>query len=365
MLKKNSKIAKSNFTVKKLFDIKRGNGKYIKKYINEHKGAFPVYSGNTFGSFAYIDTFDYRESCISWAIDGLAGYIMVHNGKFSVTNHRGVLFPKIDGINLKYCKFILEPLFRQAKKGRIGVGGDNEYTALPPFMIENIEFPMPINKNGTFDMPAQEELVEKYEFVSDVKLKIAEYQQNINNLNVDIGLNFTFKVKKIADIFDVEKGKQFYTNEYITRNRGKYPLYSSQTTNEGIRGHINTFDYDCIAITWTTDGVYAGTVFLRNNKFSMTTYCGALVLKKTSTNINIEYVYYFLKNILKIFAEGEQNKRVTVRIIKEITIPIDSNGDFDLSAQKEIADKYRKIEQIKKNVSEELNKIINSVIELK
>jgi hypothetical protein len=38
-------------------------------------------------------------------------------------------------------------------------------------------------------------------------------------------------------------------------------------------------------------------------------------------------------------------------------ISVNSKGDFDLSAQKEIAGKYRKIEQIKKSIFEELNKI--------
>ena len=38
-------------------------------------------------------------------------------------------------------------------------------------------------------------------------------------------------------------------------------------------------------------------------------------------------------------------------------------GEFDLEAQKEIAEKYRKIEQIKKNISAELDKIANIEID--
>jgi fructose-1,6-bisphosphatase len=42
----------------------------------------------------------------------------------------------------------------------------------------------------------------------------------------------------------------------------------------------------------------------------------------------------------------------------DIFIPIDKNGKFDLLAQKEISNKYYKISQVKKSISEELEKII-------
>ena len=46
-----------------------------------------------------------------------------------------------------------------------------------------------------------------------------------------------------------------------------------------------------------------------------------------------------------------------------ILIPINTKGEFDLEAQKEIAEKYRKIEQIKKSISAELDKIANIEID--
>lgn len=152
-----------HFPLDVVFDIHRGNGKYTKSYIQKHKGEYPLYSGNTAGEFAYIDSFDYEQPCISWAIDGLAGFIMVHDGiKFSATNHRGVLVPKMDGIDLSYMKYILEPLFRNAKKGREGDNGENEYTTLPPFMIKDIMIPIPIDRAGDIDLIAQKDIAQKY-----------------------------------------------------------------------------------------------------------------------------------------------------------------------------------------------------------
>jgi hypothetical protein len=47
-----------------------------------------------------------------------------------------------------------------------------------------------------------------------------------------------------------------------------------------------------------------------------------------------------------------------------IEIPIKQNGDFDLEKQKEIADNYEKIEQIKEKLKEDYEEIINSRINL-
>lgn len=152
-----------HFSLDVVFDIHRGNGKYTKSYVQKHKGEYPLYSGNTAGEFAYIDSFDYEQPCISWAIDGLAGFIMVHDGiKFSATNHRGVLVPKMEDIDLSYMKYILEPLFRNAKKGREGDNGENEYTTLPPFMIKDVMIPIPINSAGNIDLIAQKDIAQKY-----------------------------------------------------------------------------------------------------------------------------------------------------------------------------------------------------------
>lgn len=44
------------------------------------------------------------------------------------------------------------------------------------------------------------------------------------------------------------------SKEYLADNAGEYPVYSSQTANNGEIGKIKTFDYEGEAITWTTDG---------------------------------------------------------------------------------------------------------------
>ncbi|MDR1580722.1 MAG: N-6 DNA methylase [Synergistaceae bacterium] len=158
--------------VSEAFLIERGNGKYTKAYTQKHRGEYSLYSGNTTRSFAAIDSFDYDVPCLSWVIDGLAGYMMCHDNPFSATNHRGVLLPKSKRIDLGYAKYILEPLFRREKKGRLGENGENEYTSLPPFMIQNIEFDVPVNDEGIFDVTAQQEIAKAYNTVEQYKKEI-------------------------------------------------------------------------------------------------------------------------------------------------------------------------------------------------
>lgn len=147
---------------------------YTKKYVNAHSGNYPVYSGNTYGEFAFIDSFDYNEPALTWAIDGLAGYIMVHDSPFSATNHRGVLIPKTSDINLTYAKYVLEPIFRELKKGREGENGENEYTSLPPFMIKGISVPFPVDDNGNISLAAQKEIANKYLMLEQCKKEMSE-----------------------------------------------------------------------------------------------------------------------------------------------------------------------------------------------
>lgn len=84
---------------------------------------------------------------------------------------------------------------------------------------------------------------------SDTISSYEESIKQISNFN-----NFKCVSKKIGDLFNIEKGKSKYTKSYMNKHKGQYPVYSSQTSNEGIIANIDTYDYDCKCLTWTTDG---------------------------------------------------------------------------------------------------------------
>lgn len=96
-----------------------------------------------------------------------------------------------------------------------------------------------------------------------------------------------WEVKRIKDIFSISRGRAIGKTEL--KNNGQYPVYSSQTKNDGILGYINTYDFNANLLTWTTDGVNAGTVFIREGKFNCTNICGTLIPKR-STKLSLEYM---------------------------------------------------------------------------
>ena len=99
---------------------------------------------------------------------------MIHDEKFSATNHRGVLVPKVEKIDLQYIRYILEPIFRELKMGRAGDHGENEYTSLPPFRVKDAKFLIPIRDDGSFDLEAQQAIAQKYAFIDQMKDTIRE-----------------------------------------------------------------------------------------------------------------------------------------------------------------------------------------------
>ncbi len=47
----------------------------------------------------------------------------------------------------------------------------------------------------------------------------------------------------VQDAFELGRGRVI-SKEEIRDNSGKYPVYSSQSTNNGKMGNINTYDFD-------------------------------------------------------------------------------------------------------------------------
>lgn len=161
-----------------LFDIERG--KVIsRKYIDDNKGDYPVYSTQLDSSFGYINSYMYDGEYLIWNTDGLGGYIRRVDGKFSITNIVGIMKLKNEYknyVNLEYIRRILEPIFRENVKGREGIGGKNEYTKINSTMIKDLDIKInfPINEDGTFDIEKQKRIVSKYKVIEEMKNSILE-----------------------------------------------------------------------------------------------------------------------------------------------------------------------------------------------
>lgn len=121
------------------------------------------------------------------------------------------------------------------------------------------------------------------------------------------------------------------SKEYLAENAGIYPVYSSQTAENGEIGRIQTFDHDGESITWTTDGANAGTVFHRTGKFSITNVCG-LIKIINANELNYKFLFYWLSiEAKKHVYSGMGNPKLMSNQMAKIQIPVPP-----LSIQKEI-----------------------------
>src|SRR5690554_1004539 len=91
--------------------------------------------------------------------------------------------------------------------------------------------------------------------------------------------------KKVGELFELTRGYVLAMNlvQETQSEENPYPVYSSQTKNNGIAGYYKDYLFEN-AITWTTDGANAGDVNYRNGKFYCTNVCGVLINKNGYAN---------------------------------------------------------------------------------
>ena len=355
------------FDLTQFFTPLRGNSKYTKEYGDKNKGKFPVYSASTNLPLTYVNHYDYDGEYLTWSTNGFGGFLKLLKGKFCINGDRGIVIPKEKSVDLIYLQLVLQPILREMAKGRKGEKNKNEFTKVPLRMVEEVKIPLP-TKDKKIDPDKQEEIAEKYKKIVEIKKKLKEDYESIKNANIDIGEKYETELVPVINIFERTKGNAKYTKKYMHNHRGNFPVYSSQTSNLGEIGSIDTYDYDEKCFTWTTDGTYVGTVFYRNGKFSITTHCGILkLMEKHEGNLDYGYLKIILNQTLTKHKLGEgSNKRLGTTRMEEVSIeiPVDEEGKFDLSKQEEITEKYKKIVEIKKKLKENYESIFNSNVEI-
>ncbi len=92
------------------------------------------------------------------------------------------------------------------------------------------------------------------------------------------GFTDPWEQRKVGDIFKITRGNVLpvsATSE-IQDTTHLYPVYSSQTKNDGLLGYYNEYLFEN-GITWTTDGANAGTVRFRPGRFYSTNVNGVLL----------------------------------------------------------------------------------------
>ena len=180
----------------------------------------------------------------------------------------------------------------------------------------------------------------------------------------DDGSNFPdWEKKKIGDVFDVTRGYVLPVKKTreVSDNEYKYPVYSSQTKNNGLMGFYNQKLYEN-AITWTTDGANAGKTVYRNEEFYCTNVCGVLLDKKGNHNAN-DCIANMIDTISKKYVSYVGNPKLMNNVMSEIEIdfpcPEEQQKIADcLSSLDEVIEKQKAIlavwEELKKGLLQQM-----------
>jgi type I restriction enzyme S subunit len=127
--------------------------------------------------------------------------------------------------------------------------------------------------------------------------------------------------KSLGEVGELRRGRVM-SKIYLTDNAGNYPVYSSQTANNGEIGKIDTFDFDGEFVSWTTDGANAGTVFYRTGKFSITNVCGLIKINDES-ELNYKFLFYWLSiEAKKHVYSGMGNPKLMSNVMATVKVPV-------------------------------------------
>jgi type I restriction enzyme S subunit len=138
-----------------------------------------------------------------------------------------------------------------------------------------------------------------------------------------------WRVGRVEDFFDLGRGRVI-SIPHIKENPGPYPVFSSQSKNNGEMGRMNSYDFEGDYFTWTTDGAYAGSVFARSGKFNCTNVCGT-GRAKSSSEADTRFAAYFLQRVAKRHVSYVGNPKLMNNVFAAIPFalpPIDEQREI-------------------------------------
>lgn len=336
----------------------------VKKEIVKLNGIIPIYSANVKVPMGYHEEniiSDFNNNFVLWGIDGDFEFNFIpKNQPFYPTDHCGVIRILNDSILPEYLVF-------QLKNVRHKFGFDRGLRA----SLENmgkVQVPIPFNERG-IDITKQREIVEKYRQAEGLKKTVGLEKKRINDLIVSISDKLQEREIAIGEIFDLSKSETNggrLTKSFVNKHQGNIPVYGAskdeKLVNYGyIQDKLKGIKYFENCLTWNRNGSI-GKVFLRQGRFSLSTDVIPLIVRDEYKNsIDLLCLKYAMEKELvkEDFGFGNKAGKDRIKDIK-IKIPINSQGNFDLIKQGEIAEKYKQIEKIKKKMIKKLE-IIESM----
>ena len=224
------------------------------------------------------NSFEVHNGDLLIAMSGATtGKTAIYNKKtLAYLNQRVGLFKSTNSDSLYYpflYAFVSTPVFKRQLSTRLIAGAQPNISSND---IESIRISIPQKneqeKIAHLMLLLDERIATQNKIIEDLKrLKSA--------ISKKLLCNDKWTTYKIQDIAEIGRGRVISSVEIDRQKHPLYPVYSSQTSNNGIMGYLDNYMFDGEYITWTTDGANAGTVFYRKGKFNCTNVCGTLKIQ--------------------------------------------------------------------------------------
>ena len=174
-----AKYRKISLSDSSLFTLSIGK-RVLKKHLASE--GIPVYSANVNSPFGYLplgDLTGFAGPALLWGIDGTFdwGYIG-DNEPFVPTDHCGVLYIEDDKIHPGY-------LYHELKVTRDAYDFDRTHRANLANIRRYVTVRVPVDREGNFDLEAQQRIAERYDTVRSVQEQLVEQLEAISGMQYE------------------------------------------------------------------------------------------------------------------------------------------------------------------------------------
>ena len=267
----------------------------------DNGGEYPIYGAN--GIIGGYTDWNAENSSIIGHMGAYAGYVVWGEGKHFVTYNGTIARPKDNSIDSKYGYYLLD----SKKIYKICAGSGQPFVSYSD--LNGIDILLPKDKD--------EQRLLAYYFTNLDHLITLHHRECIILRKTKVN---DWEQRKVSEMFKVARGYVLPatdTSQEMT-DEIPYPVYSSQTKDNGLMGYYSDYLYED-AITWTTDGANAGTVNFRAGKFYCTNVCGVLLSDKIETN---KVIAEALNNVAKRYVSYVGNPKLMNNVMADIQIAV-------------------------------------------
>ena len=208
------------------------------------------------------------------------------------------------------------------------------------------------------------------QLLEDVADRILEYREEVADL-IDRKKDFSYKEKTIDEIFDVVSGFTF-KKSLFTANESDIPIIRIQNLSDknpklvrypknieiDDKFRVKKGDY----LLPLSGSFFRLTKWMDEGKFYLNQRIAKFSLKEEfRKKLDDEFLQTMLNIIEKEIGKMgySANNNLRINDIKKITIsiPVDNDGNFDMVAQRQIAERHKKVNEVRHAISRELDEV--------